>query len=197
MVAPDPASAPDPAPEPSEGRSEFEHGFAQLFEQHRDRFVRIAHAWNRRPGGDASLETMDYLQDASCEYLKKPRDVKSESHFVQLFKGFLKNSFRGKGRDARAQKRGGGKAPVELPETKSIPNDAAGPPTLLGLRESEDMLLGQLAQLEPEERRLITLRLWDELSWDELAKRLELPSAEAARKRYTRALKRLEKDLAD
>lgn len=203
MNAPDNAKAgADEAPRtpqptnPSD--ADLDSGFAELFEQNRERFVRIARAMKRRPvGGDASLETMDYLQDASCEYLKKPRDVKSETHFVQLFKGFLKNSFRGKARDARAQKRGGGKAPVELPPTHGLPNDAHGPRTIVGQQESEDLLLGQLARLDPEERQLITLRLWDDLSWEDLAERLVLPSPDAARKRYARALKRLERDLGE
>lgn len=194
------ASGGEPALDPQLSRVEEvfrEEGFAELFEQNRERFVRIARAMNRKPGGDASLETMDYLQDASCEYLKKPRDVKSESHFVQLFKGFLRNSFRGKGRNARAQKRGGGKAPVELPATQGLAGDGHGPRTIAGQHESEDLLLARLAHLDADERKLITLRLWDELSWEELASRLDLASPDAARKRYARALKRLERDLGD
>lgn len=165
--------------------------FARLFEEHRERFLRMAHAFRRRRGSEGGLETLDYVQDASCEFLKKPRDVKSESHFVQLFKGFLQNSFRGKRRDARAQKRGGGEAPARLMTDLGVPEDAAGPLTLAAQQEDEDRLLGLLATLDPTERQLITLRLWDELSWEELAARLELPSPEAARKRYTRTLARI------
>ncbi|MCA8971463.1 MAG: sigma-70 family RNA polymerase sigma factor [Planctomycetes bacterium] len=179
---------PDPKPPHEVGPSEF----ARLFEENRDRFVRLAHAIRRRPGGDASLETMDYVQDASCEFLKKPRDVKSESHFVQLFKGFLVNSFRGKRRDAKAQKRGGGAAPGSLPTTLGVAQDAQGPLTVAARHESEDLLLARLASLDPLERRLITMRLWDERSWEELATELELASPEAARKRYARALERLQ-----
>ena len=174
--------------------------FAELFEQHHERFLRVARHYRRKgpAAGDPNAETMDYVQDASAEYLKKPRDVKSETHFLQLFAGFIKNAWRGRRRDHRAQKRGGGQQPADLPQTGAAPAaDLTGPRTAAGRSEAEDIVLQQLAQLRPDDRQVITMRLWDELDFAEIAERLELPSAEAARKRYSRAIEKLEGTLPD
>lgn len=166
--------------------------FSTLFERNRDRFLGIARRYKgKRPEGGA--ETMDYVQDASAEYLKKPREVNSESHFLNLFAGFIKNAFRGKRRKDTAQKRGGGAAPLGLPTSSSIEADLTGPRTAAARSEDEDQVLAQLASLKLEDRQVITLRLWDDLSWEDIAARLELDSPEAARKRYARALDKLER----
>ena len=50
---------------------------------------------------------------------------------------------------------------------------------------------GTLTRLDAESRRLIQLRLWRDASWAEIAAECGLPSQDAARMRYNRALDRL------
>jgi RNA polymerase sigma factor (sigma-70 family) len=170
--------------------------FATLFERNRDRFLAVARRLKAR-GRGAGADTQDYVQEASAEYLAKTRQVKSESHFRNLFKGFLVNAFRGRRRGERAIKRGGGAVPEPLPEaTAAHPADPlTGPATQAARHEEEDRVLAGLADLGDVDRQVVTMRLWDERSFADIAKSLGLDSEEAARKRYTRALDKLESSL--
>ena len=53
------------------------------------------------------VETLDAVQEASADYLKKPRRVKSDTHFLNPLKGFVRNAFRVRRRLEQADKRGG------------------------------------------------------------------------------------------
>jgi RNA polymerase sigma-70 factor (ECF subfamily) len=63
-----------------------------------------------------------------------------------------------------------------------------GPVTAASAREERARLERALKALEPAQRNLIQLRTRDGLSYADMAERLALPSSDAARVRYARAL---------
>ena len=76
---------------------------------------------------------------------------------------------------------------------ETMPARSQGPDRVAATRERYFLLQASLAQLEPAAREVVRLRLEEELSFQEIAERASLPSADAARKRYARAVKALRK----
>ena len=186
-----------PAQEPDPGKP---GSFSQLFVRNRDRVLQYARRLvGARQRGAAGEEPEECVQDASAEFLKKPRQYGSESHFVHLFLGFVRNAFRGRRRHDGAQKRGDGHGAGDLPTTSGLQPeaDAAGPHTAAARAELHRLLLSRLDQLKPEYRTVIQLRLLHELPWEQVAARLGLDSADAARKKYDYALGHLRRLLPE
>lgn len=67
-------------------------------------------------------------------------------------------------------------------------DSADGPPDAAALRDDAARVTSLLGTLEPSQAAVIGLFLDEELSWDEIARRLGVPSAAAARMRYVRAI---------
>ncbi len=65
---------------------------------------------------------------------------------------------------------------------------APGPDTLAAERDEVAHLSRLLGSLPPEQREVICLRVDEGLSWSDVARALDLPTADAARVRYVRAL---------
>jgi DNA-directed RNA polymerase specialized sigma24 family protein len=81
-----------------------------------------------------------------------------------------------------------------LPTTGlDLPDPATGPQTAVERTEVRDLLLKRLHTLKPDYRQVILLRLQSELEWQEIATRMELPTADAARKKYQYAMQHLER----
>jgi RNA polymerase sigma factor (sigma-70 family) len=163
-----------------------------LFARHGNRILGFARnlVRSRRTVEDAD----DLVQDASAEFLKRPRTYQSESHFLHLFLGFVRNAFHSRGRHRGAQKRGGDVRNQPLPTTGlDLPDPATGPQTAVERTEVRELLLKRLHTLKPDYRQVILLRLQSELEWQEIATRMELPTADAARKKYQYAMQHLER----
>jgi RNA polymerase sigma factor (sigma-70 family) len=80
---------------------------------------------------------------------------------------------------------------TEAPLAGEIPGPAAPPDAQAASREEEQRLQRLVQGLDAGARDVVRLRLEQTLPFEEIAKRLRLPSAEAARKRYARALAHL------
>lgn len=166
--------------------------FASLLQRNLDRFRRYAH--NLRNGKEISrtAETMDAIQDASVDFLRRPRKIKSTTHFNNLFKGFIRNALGDRRKKDNALKRGGGAVFQKIETLGEIePDRATGPGTAAVKKELNCRLKDALPHLGPADRKIIDLRICDKRSWAEIASQLGYPSAGAARQRYNRALGRL------
>jgi RNA polymerase sigma-70 factor (ECF subfamily) len=68
------------------------------------------------------------------------------------------------------------------------------PSEIVGDAERQAAMLDALTRMEPDERDLVWLRLFEERTWVEIAKALDL-STSVAQRRYTRALSRLLREI--
>jgi RNA polymerase sigma-70 factor, ECF subfamily len=93
---------------------------------------------------------------------------------------------------ARRVKGPGGGARVPLEEQPPREDPAPGPADLVEKAEAIHHLKSCLDLLSPEEREVIFLREFEGLEFGDVARRLGRPSADAARKAFTRARERLE-----
>jgi RNA polymerase sigma factor (sigma-70 family) len=184
------SSQPEPGPEHPPPAKAPVGSFTGLFARNRDRILRFARFLRVRGKHAEGAETMDYVQEASAEFLKKPRDYGSESHFRHLFLGFVKNAFRGRRRQDGAAKRGGDVEPEALPQGdgNQPAADLTGPMTSVQRDDLRAAVRGKLALLREDYRQIIVLRLWEEHSWEQIAAAMQLDSADAARKKYGYAL---------
>lgn len=71
---------------------------------------------------------------------------------------------------------------------RQVPRNGAGPRTAAALRDEFARVESALEELPELDRQVVLLRGRENLSHEEVARRLELPSADAARMRYSRAL---------
>jgi RNA polymerase sigma-70 factor (ECF subfamily) len=76
-------------------------------------------------------------------------------------------------------------------ELVDTPDDSYSPLEELILRERSARYVAALRALRPDERLLLILRLEQRLAFDEIARRVQRPNANAARVAFNRALKRL------
>ncbi|MCE9593433.1 MAG: RNA polymerase sigma factor [Planctomycetes bacterium] len=91
---------------------------------------------------------------------------------------------------------------ARAPEAETHPDGVDGalvgnsrtPSEIVGDAERQAALLDALTRLAPEERDLVWLRLFEERTWPEIAKALEL-SISVAQRRYAHALSRLLREL--
>ena len=88
--------------------------FGSLFQQNVNRI--FGYARHLRKGHEAPIRSdiLDAVQDASVNFLSRPRKIKSDSHFVNLFKGFVRNAFLIRQRGERAGKRGAEAQKIDL-----------------------------------------------------------------------------------
>ena len=78
-----------------------------------------------------------------------------------------------------------------VPLTHDSPERSASPLERLLSREQAEQYRAALARLKPRDRRVIVLRVSEQLSYEAIARRLEMPTADAARVALSRALSRL------
>jgi RNA polymerase sigma factor (sigma-70 family) len=178
---------PDPSP-----RTVGSTLFADLLQRNAGRIARMARALrNRRPRA-ADADTLDDVQDASARFLEKPRRIRSETHFLALFRGFIRNAFLDRARRDGAARRGGDAREADLsPSELGTPASSLGPLTRAELQDRREQLKDALQRLDRRERRLVYLRVWEDRSWDEIARELDLASPDAARMHYNRTLARV------
>jgi RNA polymerase sigma-70 factor (ECF subfamily) len=138
-------------------------------------------------------ETVDYVQDAVVEVLRYgPRFVCSDrERFRALLARIVENTLRDKHDWHRARRRAAERE-AELPRESALDLDGSGdtPSRICAEREREQWIRLALELLDPDERQVILLREWEQLSFEQIGERLGC-SEEAARKRFTRALPQL------
>jgi len=137
------------------------------------------------------LETGDVVQDALMRFLTDgPRlQIRNSGHLRGILARIVENVLCDKA-DWFSAKRRALARECALSDHAALPDDAAGPVTLLASDENHDRVRLALELLEPEARRLVVLRAWDGLGFPEIAEQLGI-SPKAADTRYRRALARL------
>ena len=141
-------------------------------------------------------KTTDFVQDAVLELLRYgPRfQVADELHFRALMARIVRNTLSDK-RDWFSAHRRNLALEQPLPNGSVLDLDTGAitvdTPSQLVLRQERQAWIRMgMELLEPEDRLVIALREWEQLSFREIGQRLEV-SDEAARKRYKRAVPRL------
>jgi len=147
-------------------------------------------------------ETVDFVQDAMVEFLRYgPRFLLAdEGHFRALMVKVIENVLRDRHDWFTARRR-------DLRRERPLPQES-----LLGLdplarsvtrpsqvsqrQEEEAWIRLALELLDPEDRRIIMLRTYEELGYGEIATRLGIKES-AARMRFNRALPKLARKAGD
>lgn len=80
------------------------------------------------------------------------------------------------------------------PPTDLLADNLATPSSLVGREEQRQAVLQALERLPPDYRQVIEWRQWEDLPFEEIARRLDR-SVDAARMLWWRAVKRLQQDL--
>jgi len=141
-------------------------------------------------------DTTDYVQDAMVQFLKYgPRFVISdEHHFRSLLLRIVENAVKDKHDWFTARRR-------DIARENPIPADTVlsldtfsgsdkSPSQYANDNEQEAWIRLGMEFIEPEDREIIVLHQWDDLSFIEIGEHLGI-SANAARKRHNRSVKRL------
>ena len=159
----------------------------ELFERH----LKLLERWatGRLPRwARGNVDTSDLLQETMLETFKRldsfePRGRGAlQAYLRQAFINRLRNQLR------RAM---GRPVPEEL--DSRIPDDATSPLAAAIRSETFDHYEAGLAQLDPDERDAVVMRLELGFSYSEVAEALAKPSADAARMAVARALVKLAK----
>ena len=144
----------------------------------------------------AKLETGDILQDAVVEFLQYgPRFLLADrGHFRALLARIVENTIRAQHDRFSAQRRAMHRE-EPLPADGILRLDPAAAATLRPSQAAEAaewkaLVRLALELLAPGEREVLLPRDWDDLSFEEVGRRLGI-AADAARMRYHRALARL------
>lgn len=146
-------------------------------------------------------ETEDYVQEAMLEVLHYGPKFASESlhRFRALLARIIENMLRDRNDWYRAKRR-------TISREQPLPSDSildldrpdrsvTRPSVDAGRRETESLVRLALELLEPDDRKVLLLRQWDELSFPEIATRMGI-APDAVRMRFRRALPKLAQKVA-
>lgn len=141
-------------------------------------------------------ETVDYVQDAMIQFLRfAPRfQVANTSHFRAILLKIARNALHNRYDWFTARRR-------EIAREHPLPSDTIlsldppqqsvkSPSTSAEEHEREAWVRFGMEFLDPEDREMLILRKWDNLSFAEIGEKLDL-SPDAARMRHNRAVRRL------
>jgi RNA polymerase sigma factor (sigma-70 family) len=160
---------------------------AELYEVYRERVSRVAH---RGLGSrlKSRYDTADITQSVFGDMLRELPAF--EDRGERAFHAWLLTKVRHKlASKARRQTSKDGRVRERRLDTEpGLAGSADDPQDAAGLADDTARLTTLLGGLDPERRAVIGLFLDQGLSWDEIARRLSLPSAAAARMRYVRAV---------
>jgi RNA polymerase sigma-70 factor, ECF subfamily len=141
-------------------------------------------------------DTQDYVQDAMIEVLQYgPRFVStSQSRFRNLIARIIENTLRDRHDWYKAKRRAlSRERPMPADSVLDLDNPelSVTRPSEHAQRHERDALVRlALELLDPEDRKVILLRQWNEMSFPDVGAELGI-SADSARMRFTRALPRL------
>lgn len=151
--------------------------FSELYARHKDRIFQLA--WRLLGDPDRAA---DATQEVFTRAFAARASFRGEADPGTWLFRIAYNHCLSRLSDRRARTEG---LSDDCPEESSL-----GPEPLAERGELGSAVRGALAGLEEEERRILCLRMEDELSYEDLGRILDC-SAEAARQRYCRARKRL------
>jgi RNA polymerase sigma-70 factor, ECF subfamily len=78
---------------------------------------------------------------------------------------------------------------------RELPSDEPGPHTAVLQSEQDERVLAELAALDPVDRDIVVMRIWDKRTWSDIALEVGMPEARA-RGRYYKAMQVLSKRLS-
>jgi RNA polymerase sigma-70 factor (ECF subfamily) len=130
----------------------------------------------------------DDAVDATAEVFltawRRIEDVPSSSEARLWMFGVARNVLRNQQRSLRRRGRLWAKLSITKAESEPLPE------TVVMRREEDREVIAALDRLRPQDREVLTLRLWEEASFDDIAAFIGC-SRHAAEQRYGRALRRL------
>ncbi len=131
-------------------------------------------------------DTLDLSQSVFSELLRDMDGLedRGEHAFENLLRMKVRNKIRTKYRkhlDRDGNRRG-------VPLTADVPQPASCPVMAAADAETRAKFAIALARLDPKRRELVRLRLEQGLSYSAIARRLDYPTADAARMQHARAL---------
>ena len=147
--------------------------FVRLAEEHLDKAYRLARAILRDPA-----EAQDATHDAFVQAWRKWETLRDRSRFEAWFDRILVNTCRNRLRSSRWQ------ATDISAEVALATGDHAGH------AEDRDVIGAAIAALSPDHQLVVALRYYRDLTVDDIAKRLGIPSG-TVQSRLHYALKRL------
>jgi RNA polymerase sigma factor (TIGR02999 family) len=141
-----------------------------------ERLRELAHQRLRGAPGENSLNTTGLVHEAYIRLVDAPRlDLPDRAHFLALASEVMRNLLVDRGRARMAEKRGGGKAPLELKEILWISDETLG-----NVIELDDALT-RLAAVSPRQGLLLQHRYFGGLSLEECASAVGVSLATAKR----------------
>lgn len=197
MAAPDPSNRPLPVEPGPSTRSLVlgaQAGSREALEDLYRRYLPRLRRWarGRLPHrGRGAADTEDLVQDVLMRTLHRIEDLRPEGggFFQSYTRQALLHAIANQVRNAKER----------APASAALAGEAAPGPSpleeLIG-REAVERYERGLARLGPEERELVACRLELRMSWEEIARELEKPSADAARMATKRAVARLAREMS-
>jgi RNA polymerase sigma factor (TIGR02999 family) len=141
-----------------------------------DRLLRLAHQRLRSAPGEHSLSSGEVVHEAYLRLVDAPRlDLPDRAHFLALASQIMRNLLVDRARARGAEKRGGGKAPLELEEALWISDVDLDTVTEL------DEALARLETLSARQSQLLQHRYFGGLTLEETAAALGVSLATAKR----------------
>ncbi|MCK5943548.1 MAG: sigma-70 family RNA polymerase sigma factor [Planctomycetes bacterium] len=141
-------------------------------------------------------DTGDVLQEALLEVLRYGPSFRTRDRdrfrglLLRIVENNLRDRYRRLHRGVRDRRRHAGPASDSMLELDPAVRSITSPSVAAARREHEEWLRLAVELLEPADRDVLRLRDWQQLEFAEIGSALGV-SAEAARKRYHRALPRL------
>ena len=163
----------DRSPAPAGETSDRAAAFVRLADEHLDKAYRLARAILRDPA-----EAQDATHDAFVQAWQKWYTLRDPSRFEPWFDRILVNTCRNRLRSARWQ------ATDISAEVALSTGDHAGH------TEDRDVIGAAIAALSPDHQVVVALRYYRDLTVDDIARRLGIPSG-TVQSRLHYALKRL------
>jgi RNA polymerase sigma-70 factor (ECF subfamily) len=185
-------------------------GEHQAFGRLLERYYERVHAIVRRRLGDGlrtEVESRDILQDAMCDAVRcfGNFELRDDGALTAWLAAIVENRIRGTRKYLYAEKRDRRRnvsiqrlreRQNPVPTTVFQPQaDDTPPPDALAKRDEIEVLLDSLEALPQRYRDVLVLRDQEGLLWDEIAERLERPSADAARMMHAKAKIELLKEM--
>jgi RNA polymerase sigma-70 factor, ECF subfamily len=151
-------------------------------------YERVLAMVRKRIGGDlrGGMESGDIVQDAMFNAARHfdQFEVRSHAELVGWFARVVAQK-RDRQREVSLQDLAG---PSDDSQAEFQPADVGGlPDRVAELREEDERVRLAMARLDEAHRRVLELRISENLPWAEIARRLELSSPDAARMLYVRA----------
>lgn len=137
---------------------------------------KLAQSYFRGERSDHTLQATALVNEAFLRLNKdQNRNVENRAHFFAVAAQAMRRILIDHARQKRAAKRGGGEAVISFDEAKGSPRDESI--DVLAL----DILLRQLAAIDPRQAQVVEMRYFGGLSIDETARVLEISPATVKR----------------